>query len=175
MYKRKVSETTKKIVAARQGWRCAACSQLLSPFFEVDHIVALWRGGSNDPSNLQALDRECHAAKGARERLEHQAPPPDVEREQTSAIRSAQMFNALFEPWAGGAFPLAVAKRLCAMRFGTAFDERAIAVEVSPFMVYPPHWASLYVQAGMVPRREGPVLQAVRLRKENRTVSTRAV
>jgi hypothetical protein len=148
---------------------------MLSAFFEVDHIVALWRGGSNDPDNLQALDRECHASKGAQERLENKIPAPSRETEQTSGSRSVQMFNSLFEPWAGGAFPLAVAKRLCAMRFGSAFDERAVAVEVSPFMVYPPHWASLYFQAGMVPQREGPVLQAVRLRKENRAVSTRAV
>ena len=117
MLKRKVSETTKKIVAARQGWRCAACGELLSAFYEVDHVVGLWRGGSNDDTNLQALDRECHAAKGAAERLRH-AP----ENSANHTHRSAQMFRSLFEPWAGGAFPLAVANHMCITQFGAQLD-----------------------------------------------------
>lgn len=36
---------------------------------EVDHIVPLWAGGSNDIANLQAISVECHRAKSEREAL----------------------------------------------------------------------------------------------------------
>ena len=138
------------------------CEQMLSAFYEVDHRVALWRGGTNEASNLQALCRECHAKKGAEERAVQRVPT--VLREERTR-RSVDMFNALFEPWSGGAFPLAVAKHLCFQRFGLSFDERQVSVDLEPHMVFPPHWASMFVQAGMVPEREGPVMQAVRPRK----------
>jgi 5-methylcytosine-specific restriction endonuclease McrA len=50
-------------VAAGQGWKCAACSQLLPPSFHLDHIVALKNNGSNHKRNLQALCPNCHATK----------------------------------------------------------------------------------------------------------------
>lgn len=34
---------------------------------EVDHILPLEDGGSNDDDNLQSLDSDCHAAKTAAE------------------------------------------------------------------------------------------------------------
>lgn len=34
---------------------------------EVDHIVPLWRGGSNEPSNRQGLCKDHHARKTAQE------------------------------------------------------------------------------------------------------------
>jgi len=34
---------------------------------EVDHIVPLSRGGTDDPSNLRAINKDCHKAKTARE------------------------------------------------------------------------------------------------------------
>ena len=61
--KRSVGETKKKFVAARQGWKCKQCSQQLSAWFEIDHVVRLQNGGSNAIENLVALCRECHAAK----------------------------------------------------------------------------------------------------------------
>lgn len=38
-----------------------------APATEVDHIVPLARGGTNEESNLQALCKACHSAKTARE------------------------------------------------------------------------------------------------------------
>jgi phage FluMu protein Com len=61
--KRRVSEPVKKIVAARQNWRCADCDKLLSAAYQVDHRVALADGGTNAPSNLAALCPNCHALK----------------------------------------------------------------------------------------------------------------
>jgi hypothetical protein len=175
MYKRCVSETTKKLVAASQSWKCNVCKRMLSAFWETDHVVALWRGGSNEISNLQALCRECHAAKGAAERLAHQPLlSVDTEPAHADGCQSTKMFNAMFEPWSGGAFPLAVAKHMCAMRFGAAFDERRVAVEVAPHMVYPPSYASFFANAGMAPQAEGPVLQAVRMRRKAAKQSTRS-
>lgn len=183
--KRKVSETLKKQVAARQGWCCApprddgmgGCGTMLSAFFEVDHVVALCYGGTNDDPNLQALCRECHAKKGAVERRSHEtwtAARADTDEDAfVSSRRSNEMFNQLFEPWAGGAFPLAVAKRMCVLRFGTSFDERHIAV-YTPHMCFPPHFATMFTSVGMVPQPAGPMLQSVRPRRGPAHVSTRS-
>jgi len=67
--KRSVSETKKKFVAARQGWRCGDCQQQLNAWFEVDHRIRLEYGGSNHVDNLLALCRECHGKKTAMENL----------------------------------------------------------------------------------------------------------
>ena len=61
--KRSVGETRKKIVASSQNWRCKHCTNQLTAFYEIDHVVALEEGGSNEASNLVALCRECHAKK----------------------------------------------------------------------------------------------------------------
>ena len=68
-YKRSVSETKKKFVAARQNWKCNNCHQQLKASFEVDHIVRLENGGSNHVDNLVALCRECHGEKTTIENL----------------------------------------------------------------------------------------------------------
>ena len=67
--KRSVSETRKKYVASSQNWRCSQCLNQLSHTFEVDHRVRLDKGGTNDPSNLVAMCRECHGAKTAMENM----------------------------------------------------------------------------------------------------------
>jgi len=73
---RNVTAGTKKFVAGRQRYKCAAsvegykCPLRGAPFdeagYEVDHIIALKDGGSNDPSNLQALCLMCHRVKTMR-------------------------------------------------------------------------------------------------------------
>jgi hypothetical protein len=67
--KRSVSETKKKYVASRQGWKCGDCGNTLSAWFEVDHKIRLEHGGSNHVDNLVALCRECHGCKTAMENL----------------------------------------------------------------------------------------------------------
>jgi hypothetical protein len=67
--KRSVSETKKKYVASRQGWKCGDCGNQLSAWFEVDHKIRLEHGGSNHVDNLVALCRECHGCKTAMENL----------------------------------------------------------------------------------------------------------
>jgi hypothetical protein len=73
---RNVTESQKKRVAGRQRFKCAAsvpdytCPLKGEPFdesgWEVDHIKELRDGGSNDPTNLQALCIMCHRVKTSR-------------------------------------------------------------------------------------------------------------
>lgn len=67
--KRNVSETTKKIVASKQNWKCGLCDKTLDETYEVDHVVPLYKGGSNDITNLMALDPICHRKKTNSDRL----------------------------------------------------------------------------------------------------------
>jgi len=56
-------------IAAKQCWTCRHCGDLLQSTFEVDHIVPLHLGGSNETSNLQVLCCMCHALKSQKERI----------------------------------------------------------------------------------------------------------
>lgn len=67
--KRSVSETKKKFVASRQGWKCGECQEQLNAWFEVDHKIRLEHGGSNHVDNLVALCRDCHGKKTTIENL----------------------------------------------------------------------------------------------------------
>ena len=66
---RNVTNLMKKKVAADQGWRCAHCKETLDESYEVDHKLALYRGGTNEVENLVALCRNCHGKKTMAERL----------------------------------------------------------------------------------------------------------
>lgn len=68
--KRNVTNLMKKKVAADQGWRCAHCQETLDESYEVDHKLALYRGGTNEVANLVALCRNCHGKKTMAERLD---------------------------------------------------------------------------------------------------------
>lgn len=70
--KRSVSETKKKFVAASQNWLCGDCRVQLPAWFEVDHVIALHNGGTNEVGNLVALCRDCHGKKTAMDRLDNQ-------------------------------------------------------------------------------------------------------
>ncbi len=67
--KRNVTNLMKKTVAANQAWACAHCKHILDSSYEVDHIVALFNGGTNEIDNLVALCRNCHGKKTMAERL----------------------------------------------------------------------------------------------------------
>ena len=67
--KRKLSETTKKVVASNQQWSCKKCNIMLDASYEVDHINPLYNGGTNDITNLQALCRNCHGVKTMKDKL----------------------------------------------------------------------------------------------------------
>ena len=61
---RRVTPLMKKKIGEAYGWKCACgCGQKLSFDYHVDHIIPLWKGGTNDESNLQPLNSRCHAFK----------------------------------------------------------------------------------------------------------------
>ena len=63
--RKRVTPFVSKKVAAMYKWRCAACSELLTEDFEVDHHVSLQNGGTNDISNLRPLHKRCHLLKNS--------------------------------------------------------------------------------------------------------------
>ena len=74
MNRKHLTQMTKRLVAADQGWKCNLCKELLPACFEVDHIVPLWayreqriQGDPNREENLQALCPNCHSLKTYRE------------------------------------------------------------------------------------------------------------
>ena len=67
--KRNVSGLMKKKIAASQEWKCSNCKGLLDETYEVDHKLALFQGGTNEPENLVALCPNCHRHKSVEERL----------------------------------------------------------------------------------------------------------
>lgn len=53
-------------VHADQNFMCAICGSDTSYAYQVDHILALSRGGSNWPINLQILCKSCNCRKGSK-------------------------------------------------------------------------------------------------------------
>lgn len=50
-------------VAHAQDYQCAKCECKLPPTWETDHVLPIWRGGTNAVANLQALCPNCHRYK----------------------------------------------------------------------------------------------------------------
>lgn len=67
--KRRLNESTKKLIAANQKWRCNLCNNMLDASYEIDHIIPLYKGGNNEIYNLQALCRNCHGLKTINDKL----------------------------------------------------------------------------------------------------------
>jgi 5-methylcytosine-specific restriction endonuclease McrA len=53
-------------LAVLQRHKCVGCGVSIKRGFEVDHIVALSKGGSSDISNIQLLCRPCNRSKHAK-------------------------------------------------------------------------------------------------------------
>ncbi len=55
----------RKMVLARDNYMCRVCGNVNSN--EVDHIVPVAQGGSNELENLQTLCKTCHSRKTSEE------------------------------------------------------------------------------------------------------------
>jgi 5-methylcytosine-specific restriction endonuclease McrA len=53
-----------------QRKKCACCRVSISSSYEVDHIKAISRGGSNAAANIQLLCRDCNRSKRARDPID---------------------------------------------------------------------------------------------------------
>lgn len=63
--RRKVISAGKKArVMERDGRRCRLCSS--TDRLEIDHVIPVVHGGTNEESNLQVLCWKCNNGKGAR-------------------------------------------------------------------------------------------------------------
>ena len=60
----------RETILLRDHYTCRTCG-LVTHSLEVDHIVNLAQGGTEDDSNLQALCIPCHKAKTTRESVAH--------------------------------------------------------------------------------------------------------
>ena len=65
--RKKISKDIRHQIAEKQENACGECKQTLTPYFELDHIIGLQFGGTDDESNLMALCRECHGEKSVTE------------------------------------------------------------------------------------------------------------
>ena len=90
---RKVSQKTKKTVAASQEWKCKKCFTVLDETYEVDHIVPLHSNGSNEVSNLQALCPNCH-----RQKTYHEPKPKKREK----IVLPENLFTDTYSPLVKG-------------------------------------------------------------------------
>lgn len=53
-----------------QKGRCAMCAKDIRKSFQIDHVLPLALGGSNDRLNIQLLCGPCNASKGPRDPLD---------------------------------------------------------------------------------------------------------
>ncbi len=59
-----IPSAVRKYVLERDRYRCQSCGQTNREItLEVDHVISLAQGGSNDMSNLQTLCRDCNQRK----------------------------------------------------------------------------------------------------------------
>lgn len=96
------SESTKYQILVRQQFACAKIASYGCPIsgklfdeagYDIDHVLPLADGGSNDISNLQALCPSCHRVKTARENRDRDrriAASAATSAAQTATIQSPQ-------------------------------------------------------------------------------------
>lgn len=102
--KRRWTAQVKRIIAASQGWRCARCREILSAFYQIDHISPLFRGGPDTVENAQALCASCHAQKTAEDHLAHL----DELNSRRETAEWRDHIDSFFSPSTTGTVPLDV-------------------------------------------------------------------
>lgn len=61
--KNQFTPSQKKTITFNQDYKCKICDILLPADFEIDHIIGIADGGTNQISNGQALCKPCHEKK----------------------------------------------------------------------------------------------------------------
>ena len=61
-----IPQSVRKYVLQRDNYQCQSCGKKnTETTLNIDHIIALAKGGSNDLSNLQVLCGKCNQTKSA--------------------------------------------------------------------------------------------------------------
>lgn len=63
-----VSDIQNLLILQRK--KCAVCLTSIAKGYHVDHIVAIFNGGSNDKYNLQLLCANCNCRKHAKDPID---------------------------------------------------------------------------------------------------------
>jgi 5-methylcytosine-specific restriction endonuclease McrA len=87
----RIGHGTRWRIAARQGFKCALCDEVLGDAIDVDHKVALSAGGSNSFQNLQVLHLHCHRLKSNME-----SSARNARRSELYCIECDQFFSKHF-------------------------------------------------------------------------------
>lgn len=66
-YRKRSMVVARRTLLERQRGKCAACSCDIRKRSDVDHIVPVSAGGSNELGNLQLLCQTCNRSKGAKD------------------------------------------------------------------------------------------------------------
>ena len=61
--RRKIKSSIRKEIVDKQSNKCRKCYNPLNQYFQIDHIVAIQFGGTDEMDNLQALCSNCHLEK----------------------------------------------------------------------------------------------------------------
>lgn len=87
---RNVSTHLKKKVAADSLWKCAICETIVDEYYEIDHIIPLYKNGSNCIQNLQLLCNNCHKRKTYTEA---------IQREESFSIATCNLCNRTYSKY----------------------------------------------------------------------------
>ena len=60
---RSLTKSEKETIAASQQWNCQECHERLPSKYHIDHIIPLFKSGTDKISNLRALCPKCHKTK----------------------------------------------------------------------------------------------------------------
>ena len=136
MTKRLLSESVKKMVAARQKWRCSACNELLPSTYQVDHTIPLCDGGPDDMDNTTAMCPNCHALKTQREHVERisRRPSKDEQYETREDVRDGNMWRCTLCRFTR---PMDRPHPLCPAIEDPGFRERSLVNNLSAFSFIP--------------------------------------
>jgi 5-methylcytosine-specific restriction endonuclease McrA len=117
-----ISDSTRYSILVRQSFRCKGIPSYTCPFngrcfdeagYDVDHVIPLVDGGSNESDNLQALCPCCHRVKTMRENKARSARLAEEDRKQQeykrrfatfrkkypTIFQSAKDFWSVYEAW----------------------------------------------------------------------------
>jgi hypothetical protein len=101
------TEYQKYMILVRQSFRCKGVSNYTCPLqgrhfdeagYDIDHIHPLFLGGSNDPTNLQALCPSCHRVKTIAEQRSRSSEASNIRPESPPSAAAAAAPEPQKEP-----------------------------------------------------------------------------